>query len=68
MNGSSSDLDELRQVLLLDLDVDMRVQVVAEDAEVPVDADVDARRLEQRGVVRIDLDPALADQALDGAI
>ena len=59
------DLDQLGQVLLLLLDVDVRVAGVAEDAEVAVDPHVDARRLEQRRVVRVDLDPALAEQALD---
>ena len=56
------DLDELGQVLLRLLDVDERVARVAEDAEVAVDAHVDARRLEERGVVRVDLDPALVEQ------
>ena len=42
------DLDQLGQVLLGLLDVDERVAGVAEDAEVAVDAHVDARRLEQR--------------------
>ena len=59
------DLDELGQLLLLLLDVDVRVARVAEDAEVAVDAHVDARRLHQRLVVRLDLDPALAEQAPD---
>jgi len=45
-------LDELGQVLLRLADVDERVARVVEDAEVPVDADVDARGLEQRLVVR----------------
>ena len=62
------DLDELGQVLLRLLDVDERVARVAEDAEVAVDADVDARRLEQRRVVRVDLDAALVEQALDGSV
>ena len=63
-----ADLDELGQVLLLLLHVDEGVEVVAEDAEVAVDAHVDARRLEQRRLVRVDLDPALAEQPRDGAV
>ena len=59
------DLDELGQLRLLDLDVDERVAVVVEDAEEPVDANVDARRLQQRVVVRVDLDPPLGEQAGD---
>ena len=59
------DLDELGQLRLLDLDVDERIAVVVEDAEEPVDADVDARRLEKRLVVRVDLDPPLGEQAGD---
>ena len=60
------DFDELGEVVLLRLHVDERVEVVAEDAEVAVDADVDAGRLEQRGVVRVDLDAALLEEAGDG--
>ena len=63
-----ADLDQLREVLLLLLHVDEGVEVVAEDAEVAVDAHVDARRLEQRRLVRVDLDPALAEQPRDGAV
>src|SRR5438034_11455420 len=62
------DLDELGQLLLRLLDVDVRVARVVEDAEVAVDADVDARRLEERSVIRIDLDPAVGDEALDRAV
>ena len=54
------DLDELGQLRLLHLDVDERVAVVVEDAEQAVDANVDARRLQQRVVVGIDLDPPSA--------
>ena len=42
------DLDELGEVLLRFLHVDERVARVVEDAEVAVDAYVDARRLEER--------------------
>ncbi len=66
--GVVGDLDKLGQLLLFLLDVDERVEVVAEDAEVAVDAHVDARRLEQRGVVGIDLDPALGEEARDRAV
>src|SRR3954454_2952520 len=62
------DLDELRQILLRLLDVDVRVARVAEDAEVAVDANVDARRLEQGGVVRVDPDAALVEQAPDRSV
>ena len=62
------DLDELGQVLLRLLDVDVRVARVVEHAEEAVDADVDARRLEQRLVVRIDPDPALVEQPRDGSV
>ena len=69
MNGSPSvDLDELRQVLLLALDVDVRIARVAEDAEEPVDAHVEARRLHQGGVVGVDRDPARGDQARDRSV
>ena len=50
------------------LDVDERVAVVVEDAEEAVDADVDARRLEQGIVVRIDLDAAFLQAARDRAV
>src|SRR5918994_533197 len=53
------DLDELRQLLLLLLDVDVRVPGVAEDAEVAVDTHVEAGRLHQRLVVRLHVDPLL---------
>jgi hypothetical protein len=62
------DLDQLRQLLLRLLDVDVRVTRVVEDPEEAVDADVDARWLEQRLVVRVDADPLLLEQAPDGAV
>ena len=61
-------LDELREVLLVGLDVDERVPGVAEDAEVAVDAHVQARRLHEPRLVRIDTDAALVEEAPDGAI
>ena len=62
------DLDELRQLLLRGLDVDERVARVAENAEIAVDAHVQAGRLHQTRIVRIDTDPALVEQAPYGAI
>src|SRR5262249_2476411 len=62
------DLDELGQVLLGLLDVDERVEVVAKDPEIAVDAHVDARRLQERRVVGLDLDPAFLQQAGDRAV
>jgi hypothetical protein len=59
------DLDQLRQVVLRLADVDVRVAGIVEDAEEPVDAHVDARRLQQGVVVRIDLDPPLFEQTPD---
>ena len=59
------DLDELRQVLLRFPDIDVGVPRVVEDAEEPIDADVDARRLEQRIVVGVDEDPTLVQQSRD---
>src|SRR5207245_921282 len=38
---------------------------VVKDAEVTVDADVDARRLDEPGVERVDLDPSLLEQPPD---
>ena len=68
MNGSSPiSTSSVRSSCSL-LDVDEGVEVVAEDAEVAVDAHVDARRLEQRRVVRVDLDPALVEQPRDRAV
>jgi hypothetical protein len=63
-----ADLDLFGQLLLRLLDVDERVARVVEHAEVAVDADVHARRLEERRVIRVDRDAAFADEALDGAI
>src|SRR5689334_14261045 len=62
------DRHELGQLLLLDLHVDERVAVVVEDPEEVVDADVDARRLQERVVVRVDLDAALREEAGDRRI
>src|SRR5438093_1427065 len=59
------DLDELREILLLLADVDERVAVVVEDAEVAIDTDVDGRGLQQLLVVGVDLDPALCEHPCD---
>jgi hypothetical protein len=59
------DLDELSQLVLRFLDVDVRIARVVENAEVPVDPHVDRRGLQQRLVVGIDLDPALAEEPRD---
>src|SRR5436309_15333720 len=62
------DLDELRQVLLRLLDVDVRVARVVKDAEEAVDADVDARRLQKRFVVRLDDDPLFLEQSSNRSV
>ena len=62
------DLDELGQVLHRLLDVDVRVARVAEDAEVAVDANVDARRLDEALVERVDSDAPLGHEAADRAV
>ena len=62
------DLDELREALLLRLDVDEGVARVAEHAKQAVDAHVEARRLHERGLVGVDADPARLDQTPDGAV
>ena len=62
MNGSlARRLDQLGQVFLLLGRVDEPVPVVLEDPEVAVEAQVDARRLDHGGVVRVDADPAGLD-------
>ena len=62
------DLDELGQPFLRLLDVDVRVARVVEHPKRTVDAHVDARRLEQRGVIRVDPDAAFGDGRGDGAV
>ena len=57
------DLDRLGQLLHRLLDVDIGVARVPEDAEIPVDAHVDARGLHERVVERLELDCALVEQA-----
>src|SRR5262249_35547570 len=62
------DLDQLGQLLLRLLDVDERVARVVEDAEEAVDADVDARRLEERLVVGLDPDPVCLEKTPDRSV
>src|SRR4029453_3571785 len=61
-------LDQLGQILLGFLDVDERIARIAEDAEVAIDAHVDARRLEERFVVGLDADAPFGQQAPDRAV
>ncbi len=62
------DLDELGQLLLGLLDVDVGIPRVVEDAEEAVDADVDARGLQQRLVIRLDEDAPFLEQPSDCAV
>src|SRR5690242_6340779 len=55
--------DELGEVFLLLANVDVRVAVVVKNPEIAVNAHVHAGGLEQRVVVRLDLDPALLQEA-----
>ena len=55
-------------LLLLLANVDVRVSVVVENAEEAVDPDVDAGRLEERVVVRVDLDAPFLEQARNRAV
>ena len=52
-------LDERGQVVLTFGRVDVRVAGVVEDPEQVVEADVDARRLDQTVVERVDAEPCL---------
>lgn len=61
-------LDQPGQLRLLDGGVDVGVAVVLEDAEVAVQPHVDARRLDQPGIVRVEPDPAGLDLGLDVTI
>ena len=61
-------LDQPGQVGLLVGRVDVRVPVVLEDPEEPVEADVDAGRLDHRRVVRVEADPAGVDLGPDVAV
>src|SRR6516164_3975156 len=61
-------LDQPGQVRLLHGGVDVRVAVVLEHPEVPVQPDVDAGRLDQFGIVGVELDPPGLDLGLDVTI
>ena len=61
-------LDELRERLLRLLHIDIGIPRVVEDAEEAVDADVNARRLQERGVIRVDPDATLGDEPFDGDV
>ena len=61
-------LDQPGQVRLLDRGVDVRVAVVLEDPEVPVQPDVDAGRLDQLGFIRVEFDPPGLDLGPDVTI
>src|SRR6478752_199287 len=61
-------LDELRERLLWLLHIDIGIPRVVEDAEEAVDAYVDARRLQQRDVIRVDPDAPLGDEPFDGDV
>ncbi|OLB64618.1 MAG: hypothetical protein AUI10_10355 [Actinobacteria bacterium 13_2_20CM_2_72_6] len=52
---AGGDLDHGREIVLLDRRVDVRVQVVVEDPEQAVEPHVDARRLDQGRLERIEL-------------
>ena len=58
-------LEQLGQVVLSHSRVDVRVPVVGEDAEVPIEADVHAGGLHHRLVVRVQAHPALAQRGLE---
>jgi hypothetical protein len=59
------DVDLLGQVRRRVAQVDRRRPVIVEDAERTAEPEVDASRLDQRRVPRLDPDPAVADQAED---
>ena len=62
------DRQQLGQVGLRRADVDVRVAVVAEDPERPVEVEVDRRRLEVVRVVRVDADRARLEGRPDVAV
>jgi hypothetical protein len=66
--GAILDRDQLGQLLLLDLDVDVGISVVVEDAKQAVDADVDARGLQERLVVGVDLEASLVQEPGDRGV
>src|SRR5690606_33487071 len=50
--------DEVREVWLVLRRIDERVLVVVEEAEIPIEAHVDARRLDHLRLVRVEADSA----------
>ena len=64
----AGDLDQLGELRLLLARVDHRGAVVAEDAEAVAEVQVDARRLDRIGQVRLDDDPAGVDLGPDVAV
>ena len=66
--GCVADLDELRDVIERTGEVDVRMMARAEDAEPPVQPDVEARRLHAAGVERLDADPSTLDLSPDVAV
>ena len=62
------DLDQLRDVVERPGEVDVGVTAGAKDAEVPVQADVDARGLHARGVEGVDADAPRCDRGADVTI
>ena len=63
-----ADLDDLGEVLLRFLRIDVRRRVVAEHAEVPVDPQVDRRRLHVALVERVDDDATGVERLTDGSV
>ena len=68
MSGSVADVDQLGQVLLVLAHVDDPAGVVAEEAEVLVDVEVDRRGLDAALVERVDPDLARVERLADGAV
>ena len=62
------DLDQLGQLLLVLLDVDHPLAVVAEDTEVAVDVEVDRGGLDAVVAERVDDDPARRQLLADGDV
>ena len=63
-----ADLDDLGEVLLRLLRIDVRRRVVAEHAEVLVDAQVDRRRLDVALVEGVDDDAPGVERLTDGSV
>ena len=65
---SVADVDQLGQVLLVLAHVDDPLGVVAKDPEVPVDVEVDRRRLDAVRAQGFDDDPPLVEGFADGPV